>query len=170
MDHSPTGSPVHGILQARITGVGAMPSSRGSSQPRERTCVSYISCIGRQVLYHSHHLGSPDGGIRSDQIRSAAQLCPTLWDPMNRSTPCPSPTPGVHWDGGIGASNSCLHWPFYCISWILCVQNNFISDSKCFSPCSGSPLSAWGEVSYRFYCLSSHFEWPKMSHDSNLSV
>ena len=23
----------------------------------------------------------------SDQIRSVAQSCPTLWDPMNRSTP-----------------------------------------------------------------------------------
>ena len=30
----------------------AMPSSRGSSRPRNRTCVLYISCIGRQVLYH----------------------------------------------------------------------------------------------------------------------
>ena len=37
----------------------AMPSSRGSSRPRYRTCVSYVSCIGRQVLYHWHHLGSP---------------------------------------------------------------------------------------------------------------
>ena len=36
-----------------------MPSSRGSSWPRDWTCISYISCIGRQVLYHSHHLGSP---------------------------------------------------------------------------------------------------------------
>ena len=27
------------------------------------------------------------GPIRSDQIRSVAQLCPTLCDPMNRSTP-----------------------------------------------------------------------------------
>ena len=26
-------------------------------------------------------------GIRSDQIRSVAQSCPTLCDPMNRSTP-----------------------------------------------------------------------------------
>ena len=25
--------------------------SRGSSQPRDRTCISYISCTGRQVLY-----------------------------------------------------------------------------------------------------------------------
>ena len=36
-----------------------MPSSRGSSQLREQTSISYVSCIGRQVLYHSHHLGRP---------------------------------------------------------------------------------------------------------------
>ena len=36
-----------------------MVSSRGSSQPRDTTHVSYISCIGRQVLYHERHLGSP---------------------------------------------------------------------------------------------------------------
>jgi len=36
-----------------------MPSSRGSSRPRDQTYVSYVSCIGRQVLYHYHHLGSP---------------------------------------------------------------------------------------------------------------
>ena len=41
------GSSVHGILQARILGWIAMPSSRGSSQPRDRTLVSLVSCIGR---------------------------------------------------------------------------------------------------------------------------
>ena len=41
-----------GILQARILEWVAMPSSRGSSRPRDPTFVSYISCIGRQVLYH----------------------------------------------------------------------------------------------------------------------
>ena len=33
-------------------------------------------------------------------MRSVAQSCPTLCNPMNHSTPglpCPSPTPGVHW-------------------------------------------------------------------------
>ena len=30
----------------------AISYSRGSSQTRDRTSVSYISCIGRQVLYH----------------------------------------------------------------------------------------------------------------------
>ena len=42
MDCSPPGSSVHGILQARILEWVAMPSSRGSSQPRDQT---HVSCI-----------------------------------------------------------------------------------------------------------------------------
>ena len=38
------GSSVHGILQANILEWVAMPYSRGSSWPRGRTCVSYVSC------------------------------------------------------------------------------------------------------------------------------
>ena len=49
MDCGPPGSSVHGSLQARILECVAMPSSRGSSQPRDRT---WVSCIGRQILYH----------------------------------------------------------------------------------------------------------------------
>ena len=56
---SPLGPSVHGILQARIPEWVAMPSSRGSSRSRDQTCVSNISCIGRQVLFRSHHLGGP---------------------------------------------------------------------------------------------------------------
>ena len=52
VDHSLSGSSVHGILQARILEWVAMPVSRGSSQPRDWTRVSYVSCIGRQFLYH----------------------------------------------------------------------------------------------------------------------
>ena len=37
----------------------AMPFSRESSQPNQ-THVSCVSCIGRQVSYHQHQLGSPD--------------------------------------------------------------------------------------------------------------
>ena len=59
MDCSPPGSFVHGILQARILEWVAMPFSRGSSQSRDRTCVSYLSYVGRRILYHWHHLGSP---------------------------------------------------------------------------------------------------------------
>ena len=36
-----------------------MPSSRGSSPPRDRTCVSYVSFTDRWVLYPLAHLGSP---------------------------------------------------------------------------------------------------------------
>ena len=44
MDCSPPGSSsVHGILQARILGWVAMPSSRGSSQHRDQTQVSHIA-------------------------------------------------------------------------------------------------------------------------------
>ena len=52
------GSSVHGIPQVRILEWVAMPSSRGSSQPRDRTHVSYVSSIGRWVLYPECHLGS----------------------------------------------------------------------------------------------------------------
>ena len=51
-DYTPPGSSVHEILQARILEWVAMLSSRGSSQPRDQTHVSYVSCIGGQVLYH----------------------------------------------------------------------------------------------------------------------
>ena len=49
MDCSPPGSSVHGGLQARTLEWVAMPSSRGSSLPRDRT---WVSCISRWVLYH----------------------------------------------------------------------------------------------------------------------
>ena len=42
MDYSPPGSSIHGILQAKILEWVAMPSSRGSSPPRDRT-VSLLS-------------------------------------------------------------------------------------------------------------------------------
>ena len=47
-DCSPPGSSVHGILQARLLEQVAMPSSRGSSRPRDRTHIFYVpSLAGR---------------------------------------------------------------------------------------------------------------------------
>ena len=43
MDCGSPGSSVHGILQARILESIAIPFSRGSSLPRDRTWVSHIS-------------------------------------------------------------------------------------------------------------------------------
>ena len=52
VDRSPAGSSVCGILQARILEWVAMPSSRRSSRPRDWTRISWVSCIGRWILYH----------------------------------------------------------------------------------------------------------------------
>ena len=58
IEHGPAGSSVHGILQARVLEWVAMPSSRGSSRPRDRTCASWVSCIGSWLLHHQCHLGT----------------------------------------------------------------------------------------------------------------
>ena len=50
MDCSPPGSTVPGILQARTLWQIAMPSSRGSSQPRDQTSIFCSSCIGRRFF------------------------------------------------------------------------------------------------------------------------
>ena len=52
MDYSVPGSSVHGILQARVLEWSAMPSSSWSSWPMDQTHISFVSCIGRQVLHH----------------------------------------------------------------------------------------------------------------------
>ena len=52
MHCSPSGSSVHGISQARILERVAVSYSRGSFPPSNWTSVSYVSCIGRRVLYH----------------------------------------------------------------------------------------------------------------------
>ena len=60
------------------------------------TIVTLVTNRGTEVL------GSHIADKQDNQIRSVAQLCPTLCDPMNCSTPdlpvCPSPTPGVQGD------------------------------------------------------------------------
>ena len=47
MDCSPPGSSTDGISQAKVLEWVAISSSRGSSRPRDRICVS---CISRQIL------------------------------------------------------------------------------------------------------------------------
>ena len=46
----PPGSSVHQILQARILERVAMPFSRESSQPRDQTRVSCVSCIAGEFF------------------------------------------------------------------------------------------------------------------------
>ena len=51
IDCSPPGSSVHGILQSRILEWVVISFSRGSSQHRDQTHISYVSCTGGQVPY-----------------------------------------------------------------------------------------------------------------------
>ena len=51
LDCSPPGSSVDGISQARTLEWVAISFSRGSSRPRDRTPIFFISCTG-QILYY----------------------------------------------------------------------------------------------------------------------
>ena len=53
MDCSLPGFSVYGILQARILECVAMPSSRGSSWPRDRNCISYVFCIPTNATWEA---------------------------------------------------------------------------------------------------------------------
>ena len=57
-DCSPPGSRAPGIFQARILEWVAISFCRGSSQPKDRKRVSYVSYMGRQILYYQHHFVS----------------------------------------------------------------------------------------------------------------
>ena len=81
MDCSLTGSSVHGILQAIVLEWIAISFSRGSSQSRTRTWVSHIVDFTHIVALPPEPLGI------EHQFSSVAQLCLTLCDPMNCSTP-----------------------------------------------------------------------------------
>ena len=58
---------VHGILQARILEWVVVPFSRESSQPWEQTGTSYVSFIGRLVIYQECYLQSPSLKLRDDK-------------------------------------------------------------------------------------------------------
>ena len=63
---SPPGSSVHAIVQARVLVWVAISFSRGSSQPRDQTCVSYI---GRQGVFFVfcflfNHLASGEAQLK----------------------------------------------------------------------------------------------------------
>ena len=62
MDCSPPGSSPWDF-SGKNTGWVAMPSSRASIHPRDRTRVSCISCIGRQILYHHATWESPNNDL-----------------------------------------------------------------------------------------------------------
>ena len=70
MDCSLPGPSVHGISQARILEWVTIFFSRGSSQSRDGTCISYISYIDRRILYRKRHLGSPISTLHMRKINN----------------------------------------------------------------------------------------------------
>ena len=51
------------------------------------TCSCVYTLIRTHTLTQTHHLLSPPSPFSSVQFSSVTQSCPTLCDPMNRSTP-----------------------------------------------------------------------------------
>ena len=91
-----------GILQARILEWVAMPSSRGSSQPRNRTQVSHITggfftfWATREANLYSHvhcckwhYFFLFNGCVVFHFICISHLLCPFLWQWTFRLLPCP---------------------------------------------------------------------------------
>ena len=79
-DYSPPCSSVHGVFQVRILEWVAISFSRGSSWPKDWSCVSYISCtgIGRQVLTTSTTLEA----VLGSTLPTPEILIAFLWDRM----------------------------------------------------------------------------------------
>ena len=60
MDCNPPGTSVLGIFSSCFPDKGRLSGPPPGDHPNPGIeLVSYVSCIGRQVLYHWHHLGSP---------------------------------------------------------------------------------------------------------------
>ena len=86
-DCSPSGSSVHGIFQARILGWVAISSSRGSSQPRDRTWVFSATRKFFTIWATREASGLYTAPVprREVQFSSVAQLCLTLCNPVDCS-------------------------------------------------------------------------------------
>ena len=78
MDCSLPCSSVHGIFQARVLKWVTISHSRGSFQPKDRTCISCVSCIGRQILYHCA-TWEAQTFVAVVQLLSHVQLFVTPW-------------------------------------------------------------------------------------------
>ena len=91
MDRSPPGSSVPGILQARIPGWVAVPSSREILPTQEWNPRLLCLLHSGGFFKHSCQLRSPLGVVKESESE-ATQSCPTLCDPMD----CRLPGSSVH--------------------------------------------------------------------------
>ena len=112
---SPPGSPVHRILQARILECVAISSSRGSSQPSDRTHISCGSCTAG-----GFSMAEPPG--KPSRINNRFQLSPLSKSLLPDTSP-PVSIPARRNLGRAGASFKSLqrwsHWTLstqiYCL-------------------------------------------------------
>ena len=87
--YSPPGSSLHGIFQTRILECLAISFSRGSSQSRDQTHISCVSCSGSQILYHWATWEALGSWMC---VCLPSQSCSTLCDPVD----CNPPGSAVH--------------------------------------------------------------------------
>ena len=76
MDCGLPGSSVYGTFQAKILEWMAISSSWGSSQHRDWTHLSCVSCIDRQILYHWASWEAPDEYIFQNQLVNSPETRP----------------------------------------------------------------------------------------------
>ena len=114
MDCSPPGSSVHRSLQARIMEWVVMPSSRGSSRPRDRTSISSVSWItggffiveplGKSGSFSSELQSALEAsghvvGLLSNRTPGGQVLGVDFQPRTPGSTPPPAPAP-ASWESG----------------------------------------------------------------------
>ena len=85
-DCSPPGSPVHGILQVRILQWVSMPSSRGSSGPRDRTHLTSSALAGRFFTSSGTWEAPPSWGTYNKWMSPSLQMT----QPSRQNFPIPS--------------------------------------------------------------------------------
>ena len=134
-----------------------MPSSRGSSWPMDWTLVSGISCTGRWILYHEHHV------FCHAWVLSHVWLFATLW-----TIACQAPlsmgfSRQEYWSGLPFPSPRDLPKPGIepYVSYVACIAGRFFTRWAIRAACSLKPCSL-GTPS----CLSEMAGWVSMRSGS----
>ena len=119
MDCSPPGSSIHGILRARILAWVAIPSSRRSSQPRDRT---WVSCTAGRAQGWPWHPLILCVIFTVQCLRGCRLWIQTTWDQRGPTLVCHVACVS-HWTSCLGFLF--LKWGlcFYLAHWLLCLKN-----------------------------------------------
>ena len=135
-----------------------MPFSRGSPWPGDGTHVSYVSCPGRQVLYHNSFVVVVSRSVVSDSLPPRGQQYPRLRCPSPSPEACSNSCPLNQWchptiSSSVGRpllllpsifpsisifsneSALCIRWPKYW-SFSISPSNEYSRDRLVWSPCS----------------------------------